>query len=908
MKFTSRSLVLFFGLFTCVSLSQNDIYQGIKKLPLTDAQKMTKIDSLLNSNLTNDNLSDLEIVSRKYSNWLFKKGRFKKAVTSLAMSIEYHSGDSLALQKKLYNAGHFSFKAKDYPQSIEYYKKTISINETNNLAASAHNELGRNYYFLGDLYLSIQYFETAEKLLLRLENYQELYRGYMISFNSYRDLKTKTALKKLYSNLTTADSLAHNLNMSLDSKYLVLRVLGKYHFIDKKNVDTVAGMKALGESLKYAKEMKDSLKFAGVLGEMGILFNSSNLKKSTDYFTTALTFFPKGSQDDLAVIYSNIGRNQAKLGEFESALANQNKALQLVLNDSVEIDRLSASERGKLWKANKTQDYLWEISSFKAETHLLMYEKTRNKKDLEKSVSYFKTTDEIFDSFTQNVSEFNSKLQWRKNATESYGRALKACYYANDVESAFFFMEKNKAILLTEAIDKQRTNRSFNLPKQVYELEMELKNSIIQQEKRLEIDGPNVSISEDLLRKKERLSSYWDSISSLYPSYIPMRTTRILTLKELQANLDTNETVISYHLSVDDGAGIYGNTDNGYVLIITKDNTYLEEIPNLYQLKEDVRLLTESLKIPFKTQEDALDYYAISNQLYLRLFPSEEIRKQLMGQKISVVADNYLSLIPFEALSQKADEPAYLIQNCEIHYLYSNSFLENNKKVGSDQNSFLGMAPTNFSELELPSLAYSAMEIESLNKYYSGNSLLNEEASKDTFITELPNHGIIHLATHANAQDSIAPWIAFYDDKISLDELYLTHNNASLVVLSGCNTTLGEQAVGEGVMSLARGFFYSGARSVMSTLWSIDDKSTATITKDFYKNLEAGQHKSEALHNAKLNYLQTHSLSEASPYYWASFIMLGENGTLQSDPSYWPYISVLAIGIFIILLIRRRRK
>jgi len=129
------------------------------------------------------------------------------------------------------------------------------------------------------------------------------------------------------------------------------------------------------------------------------------------------------------------------------------------------------------------------------------------------------------------------------------------------------------------------------------------------------------------------------------------------------------------------------------------------------------------------------------------------------------------------------------------------------------------------------------------------------------------------------------------------------------VFLSGCNTTLGEQAIGEGIMSLARGFFYSGSQSVISSLWTINDLVTLEITNDFYKNLSEGQTKATALHNAKVSYLDTHTLSEASPYYWASLILLGENDTLPSPKTPWAiYFSiVLIIGLIFLLFIKRKR-
>ena len=106
---------------------------------------------------------------------------------------------------------------------------------------------------------------------------------------------------------------------------------------------------------------------------------------------------------------------------------------------------------------------------------------------------------------------------------------------------------------------------------------------------------------------------------------------------------------------------------------------------------------------------------------------------------------------------------------------------------------------------------------------------------------------------------------------------------------------------GEGVNSLSRGFFKSGAKSVISSLWSTNDKATATITGDFYKHLSKGKTKSEALRQAKLNYLKNNSDAEASPHYWASLILIGDTGVLLPETNYlWWYITG---GILLLLLL-----
>jgi len=112
-------------------------------------------------------------------------------------------------------------------------------------------------------------------------------------------------------------------------------------------------------------------------------------------------------------------------------------------------------------------------------------------------------------------------------------------------------------------------------------------------------------------------------------------------------------------------------------------------------------------------------------------------------------------------------------------------------------------------------------------------------------------------------------------------------------------------------MSLSRGFFNSGSHSVMPTLWEVNDKATLKLVNSFYTNLSQNQDKSLALHNAKLEYLKTNSLSNASPYYWASFILIGNTSTIElehSFPVFYYFLIGLLCLIFIILLFRRKNN
>jgi CHAT domain-containing protein len=125
---------------------------------------------------------------------------------------------------------------------------------------------------------------------------------------------------------------------------------------------------------------------------------------------------------------------------------------------------------------------------------------------------------------------------------------------------------------------------------------------------------------------------------------------------------------------------------------------------------------------------------------------------------------------------------------------------------------------------------------------------------------------------------------------------------ADLVVLSACETGLGKVVRGEGLMSLARAFSYAGARSLVTSLWNINDQSGQQLMAEFYKHLNEGLPKDEALRQAKLSYLaNAPDNARAHPRYWAAFIPTGNMEPLKNN---WPWqwgvaaIALLGFGFY----------
>jgi CHAT domain-containing protein len=115
------------------------------------------------------------------------------------------------------------------------------------------------------------------------------------------------------------------------------------------------------------------------------------------------------------------------------------------------------------------------------------------------------------------------------------------------------------------------------------------------------------------------------------------------------------------------------------------------------------------------------------------------------------------------------------------------------------------------------------------------------------------------------------------DGVLQMSEIMRLRLNADLVTLSACRTGLGKLLNGEGIVGLTRAFFYAGASSVVVSLWNVNDLATADLMKAFYRNINNGMTKDEALRQAKLSLIKGPQRSWQHPYFWAPFILVGDS-------------------------------
>jgi CHAT domain-containing protein len=197
----------------------------------------------------------------------------------------------------------------------------------------------------------------------------------------------------------------------------------------------------------------------------------------------------------------------------------------------------------------------------------------------------------------------------------------------------------------------------------------------------------------------------------------------------------------------------------------------------------------------------------------------------------------------------------------------------------------------------LAALPFSRAEVEAIARHFGPEArvFLGREATEERAKSSVPRARYVHFASHGTLDERfpLLSGLALSPDPEGagsrdngllqaweiLDQMRLT---ADLVTLSACNTGLGKEMGGEGLLGLTRAFLYAGARSVLASSWAVSDRSTARLMDRFYGHLKAGQSRDVALQSAQRDLLRAgrgRTFSTASPghpFHWAAFQLAGD--------------------------------
>lgn len=254
------------------------------------------------------------------------------------------------------------------------------------------------------------------------------------------------------------------------------------------------------------------------------------------------------------------------------------------------------------------------------------------------------------------------------------------------------------------------------------------------------------------------------------------------------------------------------------------------------------------------------------HQLYTLLL--QPISDLLTKNNLIIIPHGLLHYVPFHALF---DDNHYLLQSKTVSYAPSATILyrlmTKPVKRGLNAPLIIGLADD--------TIPFAQNEAESISHLFEDSQLyLGEQATIENMSTHLSQSGLLHLSTHATfrADNPMFSALKMADGWLSVNDLYQMADMPPMVTLSACETGRYQVATGDELLGLSRGLLASGARSIIVSLWMVEDKVTASLMTHYYKALQRGESIHSALRAAQLTIKE----ENPHPYYWSAFIVIGD--------------------------------
>lgn len=831
------------------------------------------------------------------------------------MYLHNASPDDYRLGSVYSNIGNYYRIKGNYAEAVRYQQRALEIYEKAGDNASLQNYKGILYNLAESYHLSNR---EDEALRLLTANYQQ------VTFdmkNQYLNLMA--GIYYSLNQLDKAESIMKELIRSIKKEY------------GESDYDLADQYTIYGQFLIRTGKADSGLVWLGLAEK--IYLNYENIERDLGelYEAMALAWSEKSIHSSSI---SDFG--QVKSGNLHKAAEYYLKALD-VLNDSPDLTHPDIQQ---LEKSNFPVHNLRILHALGQTWHQVahLHRKADNGRTNEftgKALQIYQTASELAIQIRTSFISQESKILFAELQQTIFASSVAAAHElyestgkAEYVELAFINASRAKAASLFDNLSDMQARKMSLIPDSLVVLENDLNAKIAYYRERLFDESHSRNPDQQKLEEfknaiflneqnRNNLRSY---LESHFREYYQLKYTRThMSIREVQQQLDRNEALVEYVLTT----GQRG-TDNGSIYVFTFSRNHFQLRKELLtdQFRENLVTIRRNLaSTAFLNSglHEFRDYCKAASQLYnILIKPSEKI---IADKRITIVPDGMLNYLPFEALLTHMPETGsiryhdlpYLIHAHPVNYAFSSElYVRNSYKPSVRRKSAIAFAP-DYSTADygaeqaqsLASIPGTLEEVEYLSRKIRARSYTGPMATEARFREQAGDYDILHLAMHTLINDSLPLFsrLAFHpgipddlhdDGWLNTSDIYNLRLKARMTVLSACNTGQGTLHRGEGVISLARAFFYAGCPSVVMTLWDVEDRSGTAIIKEFYRNLKSGKPKDVALRDAKLSYLAAADPLMSHPHFWLGYISIG-----QSEPLYSGNVVYFFITLFVIIIL-----
>jgi len=861
----------------------------------------------------------------------------------------------------LYHAGDYAGALSQFEAALKIRLQTFGADHPK--MALLYNNLGNCYVELGRADLALQHYEQSLSIRRQhfgedhpsiaavLENLGDLNVGngdYIAALDYFRDahailsrvqgessLSATTVWHKIGLCFQYQEDYEQALQNHLQAERIFLSELGPNHprlaELYSNMGNCYADNKEPGQAETYYQKSLNIFKKAYPDGHPSIAQAYNNLgfvfleqKKYHDALAKfqdaekSLLQFPADQERNarLAVAIKNMGLARAGLEQWQPALADCERALQ-TLKDA---DMMTALEL-----LSGQAVVLKKYALIRQDWSLLRTAAASSARALN-----------CLDSLRMQMTSSDTRLHWVTRKYSVLGEALETNFILWEktgeeafLETAFSIAERGKSLQLIENLRKEQAERFAGIPDSLLAKERALKAEVNRWEKERLAAQQRQNTEEEqfaesaLAFNRRTLAALIADFEANFPDYFRLKYSgKTATLKSVRNDF----------LHADQALSAYFATDSFiFAFVITGETFKGVRIPADFPLGDWIDAMRSSIE-GYATAGSALAdslsgaYVSMAVRLYQKVVAPLE-KAGLAGQKYwTIVPDGKLADLPFEALLREMPKVAYrfkshayLLRDYCISYAYSATQLGDllAHPYQKPSRTLAAFAPDFKDNREgLSVLRHNGREARNVGAMFGGDILEGEAASAEAFLRDAGHYRMLLLATHGKASSvpEEPSYLAFSPAKstgiyVYVKDLYQLRLPAELVVLSACQTNLGEYKVGEGVISLAKGFFHAGVRSMVATLWSVDDAKNADLMLQFFQQIRKGMPKDAALQQAKLNHLSARPHDEAHPFFWAAAVATGDMAAMDfSSPWRWVFYgaAVMAAGIGVLWFKRRQ--
>lgn len=579
------------------------------------------------------------------------------------------------------------------------------------------------------------------------------------------------------------------------------------------------------------------------------------------------------------------------------------------------------------------QYYVNDILTRKASALKVKFEKTADVEYLNASLECLRLAERLLSKQRNTLDMEDSKLMFMEKNFDLYETIIESLYEAKGRlhfdsinQYAFEYFEKSKSRSLADALTLTERDNLFNDQDTLFRVQADLKKRLLTSQVNLtrgvEKSADPEELSEyrnEIVEIDRQLQIVKNEIENKYPGYFNVKYgSGSAIFSDVRKLLKENDQAL---------VEFFWGTNAVYIFGATRDITIFERVGS----PDSVKNLINNLLIQLGARASSTDVERYNQfcdtafKLYgVLLGPIAMNFRE--GQRIQIIPDGPISQVPFEILLfDKANSSyidyrslKYLLRRHPIGYAYSSSMLSQSAQSGQvSQPTVLAMGFTDGqavreSDVQLSRIAGAEDELHALGaRFSSGKFLLGADANELNFKSLAPKYDIIHLAVHGRGDVDKSYAASLYfgnkvkneDGELHAYELYGLKLKALMAVLSSCESGLGKGYRGEGMISMASAFTYSGCKNILMSLWKVNDQAAMTLMDDFYGYLLEGKTIDDALRQAKLKYLESADELTADPRIWTPLVAYGNLYPIfrKDNGNVWIYGGLIVMSAIIFI-------